>query len=73
MGHAHEAALGLRYPARKDIRNTPHREIDRAGQRRMWSATAVVVVFVGLVLLSAWLRLEQIRLGYEIEQLQQPR
>jgi cell division protein FtsL len=73
MGRAFDTAGDIRFAARKEIRNTPVREVDRAGHRRMWGSAVVVVLFVGLVLLSVGLRLEQRDLGYQIEDLQKQR
>jgi cell division protein FtsL len=73
MGRAYDAVGEVRFAARNEIRNTPVREVDRAGHRRMWGAAVAVVLFVGLVLLSVGLRLEQTNLGYQIEALQKQR
>ena len=73
MGRTYGTAGEIRFAARKEIRNTPVREVDRVGHRRMWASAVVVVLFVGLVLLSVGLRLEQRDLGYQIEELQQRR
>lgn len=70
MGRANDAADALGFAMQKDIRNRPLREVDRVGQRRMWGSTVIVLLFLTLVLASAWLRLEQIHLGYEIERKQ---
>ena len=73
MGRAYDTAAEIGFAARKELRNTPVRELDRAGHRRMWGSAVVVVLFVGLVLLSIGLRLEQRDLGYQIEELQKQR
>jgi len=69
MERSYDAADALGFAIRKDIRNQPLREVDRLGQRRMCGSTVVVLLFLALVLASAWLRVEQIHLGYQIEQL----
>ena len=72
MGRAQQAtAIG--YAVMKDIRNSPLREVDRAGQRRMWGSSALALLLLALILASAWMRVEQIQLGYRIEQLQRER
>ncbi len=73
MGRAYDGTSEFGFAARKEIRNTPVRELDRAGHRRMWGSAVVVVLFVGLVLLSVGLRLKQRDLGYQIESLQKQR
>jgi cell division protein FtsL len=73
MGRAYDTAADVRFAARKEIRNTPVREVDRVGHRRMWGSAVVVVLFVALMLLSLGLRLEQRDLGYQIEELQKQR
>jgi cell division protein FtsL len=67
------AADALGFAVRKNIRNEPRREVDHAGQRRMWSVTVSILLFLAVSIGSIWLRNEQIRLGYEIEQLQAER
>jgi cell division protein FtsL len=59
------------YQIKKDIRNNPIvREVDEARSRELWQWTAVVAVFVVLLLFSAWQHFELIRYGYRLEQLQ---
>lgn len=70
MERTRDAADALGFAPQKDIRNRPLREVDRIGQRRLWGSTGIVLLFLALVLASAWLRVEQIRLGYEIERKQ---
>jgi cell division protein FtsL len=72
MGRVYDMAGEFRF-ARNGIHNTPVREVDRAGHRRMWGSAVVVVLFAGLVLLSVGLRMEQRDLGYQIEELQRQR
>ncbi len=68
-----QAPGALGFAVRKNIRNQPRREVDYAGQRRMWGVTGFILLFLGVTIGSIWLRNEQIRLGYEIEQLQAER
>jgi cell division protein FtsL len=69
MGHAPDTTGAMAFRVQKDIRNRPMREIDHAGQRRMWGATVVVLGLLCLVMAAVWLRVEQIDLGYRIEKL----
>jgi cell division protein FtsL len=73
MARSYDTADAIGFAVQRDIRNRPLREVDRAGQRRMWGSTVIVLIFLALVLVSAWLRVEQIHLGYQIEQLQAER
>jgi cell division protein FtsL len=61
------------YGVRKDVRNNPVREVDAARQREMWRSVGVGVLLVLVLLFSAWQRVEQLRYGYLVEQLQRQR
>ena len=66
--------LDVEYDIRRDIRNNPiEREIDRVRQRELWRSGAVGVCLVAVLLFSAWQHFEQLRHGYEIEQMEQDR
>jgi cell division protein FtsL len=69
MGHAHDTAGAMAFRVHKDIRNRPLREVDHAGQRRMWGVTLVVLGMLCLLMAAVWLRVEQIDLGYRLEEL----
>jgi cell division protein FtsL len=73
MARTRDTAGALEFQVRHDVRNRPLREIDHDGQRRMWGATVVVMAVLGLLLASAAVRLQQIHLGYRIEDLQAKR
>jgi cell division protein FtsL len=60
----------MEFQMRRDIHNRPRREVDRAGQRRMWTTAAMVVVVLGVLLAIAVLRTRQADLGYRIGTLQ---
>ena len=70
MGRTRAAAGAMEFQMRRDIRNRPLREVDRAGQRRMWSTTVVVVAVLGVLLAIAFLRTRQADLGYRMGTLQ---
>lgn len=61
------------YGVRKDVRNNPVREVDTARQRELWRSVAVGLLLVVVLLFSAWQRVEQLRYGYLVEQLQKQR
>jgi cell division protein FtsL len=69
MGRGHDTAGAMAFQVHKDIRNRPLRELDRVGQRRMWGATVVALGLLCLLMAAVWLRVEQIDLGYRIEEL----
>ena len=59
------------YAIKKDVRNNPIvREIDRARQRELWRSAGIAVLFVAVMLFSAWQHFQLIRHGYRAEQLQ---
>ena len=62
------------YAIKKDIRNAPIvREIDRERHRDLWRSVAIGVFLVCVMLFSAWQHFEQLRYGYQLEQLQRDR
>jgi hypothetical protein len=63
------AASAIGYQVRKDIRNRPYREIDHAGQRRMWSAGATAILVLALLMTAAWIRVSQKSVDAEIARL----
>jgi cell division protein FtsL len=73
MGRTRDAADALGFQVRRDIRNRPLREVDRAGQRRMWSTTLVVLCVLGVLLSITVLRNHLNHLGAQIERLQAKR
>lgn len=73
MGRTRDTADALGFQVRRDIHNRPYRELDRVGQRQMWSTAFVVAAVLGVLLGIAVLRNHQIGLGYRIIQLQAQR
>ena len=73
MGRTRDAADALGFQVRRDIRNRPLREVDRAGQRRMWGTTLVVLCVLGVLLSITVLRNHLNDLGAQIERLQAKR
>ncbi len=61
------------YAVRRDVRNNPIREVDSARQREMGRSVAIGLVLVVVLFFSAWQRVEQLRYGYLVEQLQKQR
>jgi cell division protein FtsL len=62
------------YAIKKDVRNNPIvREVDRNRQREMVRSVAIGVVFVSMLLFSAWQHFELLRHGYRLEQMQRDR
>lgn len=62
------------YAIRKDVRNNPIvREVDERRQRELWKSVGIGVLFVGVLMLSAWHHFELLRRGYQLEQLQRDR
>jgi cell division protein FtsL len=62
------------YAIKKDVRNNPIvREVDRNRQREMIRSVAVGVVFVSMLLFSAWQHFELLRHGYRLEEMQRDR
>jgi len=62
------------YAIKKDIRNNPIvREVDRDRHIELLRSVAVGVFLVSVVLFSAWQHFEQLRYGYQLEQLQRDR
>ena len=61
------------YGVRRDVRNNPVREVDSTRQRELWRSVAVGLLLVVVLLFSAWQRVEQLRYGYLVEQLQKQR
>ncbi len=62
------------YAIRKDVRNNPIvREVDERRQRELWKSVGIGVLFVAVLMLSAWHHFELLRHGYQLEQLQRDR
>jgi cell division protein FtsL len=62
------------YAIKKDVRNNPIvRELDSERHREMWSAMALGVFLVLVLLFSAWQHFELLRFGYRLEELQNER
>lgn len=61
------------YAVKKDVRNNPVREVDAARQRELWRSVGIGLLLVLVLLFSAWQRVEQLRYGYLVEQLQRQR
>ena len=59
------------YAVKKDVRNNPIvREIDERRQHELWRSVAVGLLFVAVLLFSAWQHLELLEHGYKVEQMQ---
>lgn len=71
MERSQTAAAAIGYHVRKDIRNRPLREIDRAGQRRMWGSGVVALVVLALLMTAAWIKITQTDIGYQIAALEE--
>ncbi len=67
------AASAIGYQVRKDIRNRPYRELDRAGDRRMLGSAALVLLVVALLMTSVWIRVSQRGVEKEIARLKADR
>jgi cell division protein FtsL len=62
------------YAIKKDVRNNPIvREVDEERHREMWRSVAVGAFLVIVFLFSAWQRVELVRHGYRLEQMQKER
>jgi cell division protein FtsL len=59
------------YAIKKDIRNNPIvREVDRERHHEMWRSALIGVFLVMVLLFSAWQHFEQLRHGYQLEEMQ---
>jgi cell division protein FtsL len=68
------SSVDFEYAIKKDIRNNPIiREVDRARQRQLWQTAGLVGLLAVVALFAAWQQFQQVRHGYEIQQLQQER
>jgi cell division protein FtsL len=62
------------YAIKKDVRNNPIvREVDEERHREMWRSVAVGAFLVIVFLFSAWQRVELVRHGYRLEEMQRER
>ena len=62
------------YAIKKDVRNNPIvREVDEARQRELWRSVAIACFLVVVLLFSGWQRIELVRHGYRLEQMQRER
>ena len=62
------------YAIKKDVRNNPIvREVDEERHREMWRSVAIGAFLVIVFLFSAWQRVELLRHGYRLEQMQKER
>lgn len=61
------------YAVKRDVRNNPVREVDSVRQRELGRSVAIGLLLVVVLLFSAWQRVEQLRYGYLVEQLQKQR
>ena len=60
------------YAIKKDVRNNPIvREVDEERHREMWRSAVIAVFLVMVFLFSGWQRVELVRHGYKLEQVQQ--
>jgi cell division protein FtsL len=67
-------AESFEYAIRKDVRNNPIvREVDEERHRELWQSAGIGVVLVLVLLFSAWQKLELLRHGYRLEQMQRDR
>jgi cell division protein FtsL len=59
------------YAVRKDVRNNPIvRELDQSRQHELWRSVGVGLLFVAVLLFSAWQHFELLEHGYKVEQMQ---
>ena len=59
------------YAVKKDVRNNPIvLEIYEGRQHELWRSVAVGLLFVAVLLFSAWQHLELLEHGYKVEQMQ---
>jgi cell division protein FtsL len=59
------------YAVKKDVRNNPIvREIDERRQHELWRSVGVGLLFVAVLLFSAWQHFELLEHGYKVEQMQ---
>ena len=59
------------YAVKKDVRNNPIvREIDERRQHELWRSVVVGLLFVAVLLFSAWQHLELLEHGYKVEQME---
>jgi cell division protein FtsL len=62
------------YAIKKDVRNNPIvREVDEERHREMWRSVAIGAFLVIVFLFSAWQRVELLRHGYRLEEMQKER
>jgi cell division protein FtsL len=62
------------YAIKKDVRNNPIvREMDLERHREMWRSALIGVFLVLVLLFSAWQHFEQLRHGYQLEEMQTER
>src|SRR4029453_19241577 len=62
------------YAIKKDVRNNPIvREVDERRLREQWQTLVIAVLSVGVVLFSAWQRIELLQHGYRLEQMEKAR
>jgi cell division protein FtsL len=62
------------YAIKKDVRNNPIvREVDEERHREMWRSVGVGAFLVVAFLFSAWQRVELVRHGYRLEDMQKER
>ena len=68
------ASEAFEYAIKKDVRNNPIvREVDEHRLREQWQSIAIGVLLVSVVLFSGWQRVELLRHGYRLEQMQRER
>jgi cell division protein FtsL len=66
--------IDFEYAIKKDVRNNPIvREIDAERQRQLWRTAGISAVLVVVLLFSAWQRVQLVKHGYDIQQLQAQR
>ena len=59
------------FAVKKDVHNTPVvREIDERRQQELWRSVAVGLLFVAVLLFSAWQHFELIEHGYKMGEMQ---
>jgi cell division protein FtsL len=62
------------YAIKKDVRNNPIvREVDQERHREMWRSVGVGAFLVIAFLFSVWQRVELVRHGYKLEDMQKER